>query len=310
MSIKLVAKLCDISHHSVTRIMNETADHLAARACIQLPEHILMDEFKSVRSVHSKMSFIFCDAETHAICDIVQDRKIKSLKEYFGFYQLSERMRVKTVTMDMYEPYMQLVKEMFPNAKIIIDKFHISQASTREINRERIAFMNAMKCIDSRLANKLKYYWRHVLKPPYLLNAYKYMNYYLFDKWMTPRGVAEYLVSFDETLFNTHRIGHDLIKAVHDNDIEAFNEALADSKLCQVSKGLKRIVRTFTKYNSYIDNALAYPMYTNGAIEGINNKIKVIKRVAYSYRNYRNFRNRILLISRLYKPENKIQQAS
>ena len=41
MSIKLVAKLCDISHHSVTRIMNETADYLEARACIQLPEHIL-----------------------------------------------------------------------------------------------------------------------------------------------------------------------------------------------------------------------------------------------------------------------------
>lgn len=144
-SIKFISKTYDISPHSVTRIMNQAAKHLTVRACIKLPEHILIDEFKSVRNIHGKMSFVFCDAETHAICDIVQDRKKQSLKTYFGFYQLSERMKVKTVTMDMYEPYMHLVKEMFPNAKIIIDKFHISQAASREINRTRVAFMNKIR---------------------------------------------------------------------------------------------------------------------------------------------------------------------
>ena len=306
-SIKSISKMYDISTHSVVRIMNQASKHLSARACIQLPEHILIDEFKSVSHIHGKMSFVFCDAETHAICDIVQDRKKQSLKIYFGYYQLSERLKVKTVTMDMYEPYMQLVREMFPNAQIIIDKFHISQAISREINRTRISFMNRIRHTHPRLSTKLKHYWRYVLKPPYLLNAYAYRPYYLFDKWMTPLGVSEYLVSSDETLCHTHHIGHQLIKAVHDNNINTFRQAMEDSKTCKISHGLKRVIRTFTKHDSYINNALKYPMFTNGAIEGINNKIKVIKRIAYGYRNYRNFRNRILLISRLYMPRIKKQ---
>ncbi|ARJ51637.1 hypothetical protein B5P37_10105 [Staphylococcus lutrae] len=47
------------------------------------------------------------------------------------------------------------------------------------------------------------------------------------------------------------------------------------------------------------------PHLTNGPIEGINNKIKLIKRVSYGYRNFYNFRNRILIISRLYVSEYK-----
>lgn len=39
---------------------------------------------------------------------------------------------------------------------------------------------------------------------------------------------------------------------------------------------------------------------TNGPIEGINNKIKLIKRISFGYRNYDNLRNCILLTSRLY----------
>ncbi|TRN46941.1 transposase, partial [Staphylococcus pseudintermedius] len=43
----------------------------------------------------------------------------------------------------------------------------------------------------------------------------------------------------------------------------------------------------------------------NGPIEGINNKIKLIKRVSYGYRNFWNFRNRILMISKVFVSEYK-----
>ncbi|HBC4010867.1 MULTISPECIES: transposase [Staphylococcus] len=44
---------------------------------------------------------------------------------------------------------------------------------------------------------------------------------------------------------------------------------------------------------------------TNGPIEGIKNKIKLIKRVAYRYGNFYNFKNRTLLISRIFVSEHK-----
>ncbi|MCC2094830.1 transposase, partial [Staphylococcus haemolyticus] len=44
---------------------------------------------------------------------------------------------------------------------------------------------------------------------------------------------------------------------------------------------------------------------TNGPLEGINNKIKLIKRVSFGYRNYDNLRNRIIITSRLFASTTK-----
>ncbi|REH97589.1 hypothetical protein DOS70_01560, partial [Staphylococcus felis] len=82
--------------------------------------HILMDEFKSVKNVSGSMRFIYVDALTHRIIDIVEDRRLWSLKDYFYRFSLNDRRCVKTVTIDMYEPYMNLIKELFPNAKILL----------------------------------------------------------------------------------------------------------------------------------------------------------------------------------------------
>ncbi|MDB8550927.1 transposase, partial [Turicibacter sanguinis] len=49
--------------------------------------------------------------------------------------------------------------------------------------------------------------------------------------------------------------------------------------------------------------------YTNGPIEGINNKIKVIKRIAFGYRSFYHFKSRILMIQNLTKPKRKILAA-
>ena len=54
------------------------------------------------------MSFIYADAVSHRIVDVVADRKLKSLKDFYR-YSLKLRQKVKTVTIDMYEPYMSLI---------------------------------------------------------------------------------------------------------------------------------------------------------------------------------------------------------
>ncbi|MFC5976342.1 transposase, partial [Carnobacterium antarcticum] len=53
-------------------------------------------------------------------------------------------------------------------------------------------------------------------------------------------------------------------------------------------------LKTLKKHMKHIKNTVAYK-YSNGKIEGINNKIKVLNRVAYGYRNFVNYKNRILL---------------
>ena len=61
---------------------------------------------------------------------------------------------------------------------------------------------------------------------------------------------------------------------------------------------MQTAVKTCKKYLKYIVNAVKYN-FTNGVIEGINNKIKTLKRIAFGYRSFLNFKNRILIMCNL-----------
>ena len=83
---------------------------------------------------------------------------------------------------------------------------------------------------------------------------------------------------------------------VHHRDAERFKQLIA-VPLQRLPEALKRVQRTFRKHAAEIIASFKCQL-SNGPVEGINNKIKVIKRVAYGYRNFDHFRGRILLSCR------------
>ena len=87
------------------------------------------------------MIFVFLDARTHDFIDIVDGRTQHILKQYFMRYP----RKVKTICIDIYPPYINMIKEMFPNVEIIIDRFHMVQNINRELNKARVKLMNQYK---------------------------------------------------------------------------------------------------------------------------------------------------------------------
>ena len=71
-----------------------------------------------------------------------------------------------------------------------------------------------------------------------------------------------------------------------------------------LSKGVSKAINTMKKHKEYMLNAVKYE-YSNGPLEGFNNKIKLLKRVSYGYSSFSNFRLRILIMSRLFVSEYK-----
>ncbi|MBI5976105.1 transposase, partial [Staphylococcus canis] len=69
---------------------------------------------------------------------------------------------------------------------------------------------------------------------------------------------------------------------------------LENVALPDIHPKLRTVIKTLNSYIPFITNTLEYANFTNGPIEGINNKIKLIKRVSFGYRNYEHFRNRII----------------
>ncbi len=72
-----------ISPSTVSRITTTAANSLRTTPFNCLPEHIPMDEFKSVQNVTGSMSFIFIDNDTHDVIDILENRTTRFLRAYF-----------------------------------------------------------------------------------------------------------------------------------------------------------------------------------------------------------------------------------
>ncbi|MTL80909.1 ISL3 family transposase, partial [Turicibacter sanguinis] len=81
----------------------------------------------------------------------------------------------------------------------------------------------------------------------------------------------------------TYELYQDLLFAIQSKNVNRFNHLL-ETEHPMISPELQTSFQTFKTYTSYIYNTLTTP-YTNGPIEGINNKIKVIKRIALKSSN-------------------------
>ena len=260
-----------------------------------LPEVLSFDEFKSVKSADGAMSFHMCNGITGQTIDIIEDRRLDNLIKYFFYYDYKARSKVKFITIDMYSPYVSLIKKMFPNAKIIIDKFHLTQLISRSLNKTRIRVMNK----DKKNHRKLKRYWRLILKDKDELNFSKWQKYTCFDSLMTQSDVVNYLINTDEELKQTYLLYQDILYCFKKKDFNKLKNVL-NSINPKISNYMKTSIKTLIEFLPYIKNTFENT-YHNGFIEGNNNFIKVIKRIAFGFRSFRRFKARIMICKGLLK---------
>ena len=256
-----------------------------------LPRNLSFDEFKSVKNVSGKMSFIVIDNDTGGILNILPDRRLNELTSYFYRYSKEERSKVKTISMDMYTPYITLVNKLFPNANIVTDRFHIVQLISKALNKTRIELMKKNK--DN--YNKLKRYWKLILKREDELDCDTYRYFTCYKGLHCESTIVTSLIELDETFYNTYNIYQRLLKAVKKKDKQLFFRVISEAP-DNISEHMIKSLNTFKKMYDYISNALTFD-YSNGKIEGTNNLIKTIKRISFGYRSFIKLKVRILLIS-------------
>lgn len=163
------------------------------------------------------MSVNLTDLKSGCIFDILADRGQRYLLEYFNSYPLRARKAVEYVTTDMYTTYIDLVKRVFPNAKIVIDKFYIVQFLTRGLNKLRI---NGMKNLN---INKiLKRYWKILLAKNLELNSiYFYKNKH-FKKVTLSVDILEWILKVYPNLGEADNFYQIFLLSIEKNDISIF----------------------------------------------------------------------------------------
>ena len=122
----------------------------------KLPAIMSWDEFGFKKGA---LAFIAQNYETNELITILDNRRQTTIRNYFLKYPLKARQQVQFITMDMSGAYIPLAKKLFPNAEIIIDRFHIIQHLGRAFLKTRIAIMNQFdkKSLPYRA---LKNHWR------------------------------------------------------------------------------------------------------------------------------------------------------
>jgi len=292
-SEKDIATRVDVSVSKIDRKLNEISSHTVLRH-EHLPIHMNWDEFKATKDASGKMAFIIVDNYTGNIFDIQDSRKSRDLDKYFRRYSKQERDKVKLISTDFYSGYIHLAKSLFKNADIVIDRFHIVIQAYNALNSTRIKL-----CYKSNPNyNKLKDNWKLIVKNQNDLSDDKKYNKH-FRKEVSQKDIVSYLINTDKTLKATYHCYQGLINSIKNKDFTKFNNIVKHPNK-DISDKMKQALRLYKDNIKYIENSFKYDI-NNGVIEGKNNLIKSIKRIAFGYRKYDHFVARIFLISGIIK---------
>ena len=292
-SEKDISKRLDVSVSKINRKLNEISSHTVLRHA-ELPSSMNWDEFKATKDTKGKMAFIIVDNNKGNIFDILDSRKSRDLEKYFRRYSRNQRNKVQFISTDFYSGYINLSKKLFKNAKIIIDPFHIVTQVYVALNSTRVSLCK----IYNPNYNKLKDLWKLIIKNENdLTDIKKYSKH--FHKDISQIDMVNYMINTNSTLNADYNCYQGIINSLKNKDFNKFKQIINHPNN-YLSNKMKNALKLYRENINYIENTFKYNI-NNGIIEGTNNLIKVIKRIAFGYRKFDHFISRIFLIKGIIK---------
>ena len=259
-----------------------------------LPEHMSWDEYSFKKG---KMSFIAQDYDTRKIVAILDGRTQATIRNHFLRYSRQVRSRVKVITMDMFSPYYAIARKLFPNAKIVLDRFHIVQHLSRAMNRVRIQIMNQFDR-RSHEYKALKRYWKLIQQDSRKLSDKRFYRP-TFRSHLTNKEILEKLLSYSQELRQHYNLYQLLLFHFQEKQTDHFF-SLIDERISSVNPIFQTVFKTFLKDKDKIINALELP-YSNAKLEATNKLNKDIKRLDFGFRNFINFKKRVFITLNIHK---------
>ena len=264
-----------------------------------LPRVISFDEFKA-DTKEGKYAFILNDPIHKKVLDILPSRKKEHLIQYFTFTE--NRRSVEYIISDMYEPYLLVQKIMFPHAKYVVDRFHYIKYIMEALDKIRIRLQKEYgeKSKEYKLLKNKKnvsLLRKYSNEISWWVEQERYRNGHIVR--VLPGDIIRELLDISDDLKRGYQLKELFLDIVHHTSYEDAKRQLIDFiELCKESRieEFCETSKTIENWLEYIVNSFIDGRYTNGYTEGTNNKIKVIKRNAFGYKNFQFFRKRILYI--------------
>jgi transposase len=212
---------------------------------------------------------VVADIERGKLVEVIDSHKQEDIIKVLQQQPIELREQVEEVSVDMWGGFPKVVQEVFPNARIVFDRFHVIKPVNEELNKVRkqtrmtlkgSKFILLKNGVDLTQEQKVKL--ADILKHSKRLK----LAYELKEEF---RDIFE-----------------------RSETVEAGKKQL----LAWLKKARSVYCDVLTTIRNHLDGICNYFLNrtTSGVMEGINNRIKLIKRQAYGFVNFDNFRARLL----------------
>ena len=236
--------------------------------------HLGVDE-KNFKKNHSYVTLTY-DLDRSRVIDVAPDRKEASLSSLFDQMPSSQKESIQAVAVDIWDPFLNAIKQCLPQACIVHDKFHII--------RHLLFAVDAVRKEEAKTHHGLlkgtKYLW---LKNPQNWTPWQRD---LYDALKTCELTTGKAWAYKELFQEFYSCDHE---EAGRNFFTKWDEDVIQSGL----KPLIKVAKMFQKYLSHIVSYLTHRI-TNAVAEGINSKIQQIKSAARGFRSFHNYRIAIL----------------
>lgn len=278
--IKNVSQRNHLSEQEIETILKDAVKELK----IQKPSNLTklgIDEIAVVKG-QGNYYVVLIDIEQGIPVGFVEQRTSESLFNYLSAWGKDVLSQIQEVSIDLWKPYKKVAEKLIPQAVIVADRFHVMKQVNKELDSQR------KKAKREAQAQKQEQLLSGLNKSKYsLLKNEKDLTQEQARKLEEVRQVCPQIAQMHSLKEKFREIFENNFNWVE--GLLSLGEWLKDAK--------EHYPQSFGTIRRWIGEIIAYfdARTTQGVVEGINNKIKLIKRRGYGFRNFDNFSSRCFL---------------
>ena len=279
-----------VTEDEIERMLKDASSELPNLKPINL-KRLGIDEI-ALKKGHGNYCAVLVDLDQSKLIAILSGRTQEIIKQTLIEWGIEILENIEEVSIDLWTGYKTLVTELMPNAQVVADRFHVMTQINKELDTQRKREKRKVEDIikKANATDKLKY--EEILaglknsKYPLLKNQDKLTQEQL-DKLIQVKNVSPILKEMHEFKEKIRKIFNN----TNDWYTGVFKLGMWLSRAKKYFPNSNNtIIRWYQEIIAYFDNRT-----TSGTVEGINNKLKLIKRSGYGFKNFENFRIRCLL---------------
>lgn len=270
--IKHVAEHTGLHWHTVKAIDHARLKREVKPADLSKVMHLVMDEFALFKG-HRYASVAIC-ADSQQVLWVGEGRSREAVRPFFEWMGKEACQRIKAVAMDMNTAMDLEVQANCPNAKVVYDLFHVVAKFGREVvDRVRVDQANQLRHDPAGRRVIKRSRWLLLRNPGNLTDE---QQVHLND-----------LLEANQPLTITYLLKNQLKELWYAPSEKEAQKRWREWYLMAIESGIKPLITFANRLKGYLHGIIASAKYrlNTSVLEGMNNRIKVIKRMAYGYRN-------------------------